>query len=350
MAIFIFAIGLKFNFMRKLVWLLIILLLTIIGFSCSFWGITTAPVISVIHSDASDSGILSISLIQDEKLVIKTESLLEIWNYSDPDTPKSIGSYPARVELSSMILNKYAIMSDFQILDTSNPTAMTPVSMTATGPILWEEPSEFLDGYLYLGSFQIVDVNNPQNPNLQSSIDITELSDILVMDNYAYLASSFGLTILDISDKGTPVVTGRLSGVNSNLEKKLAKSGNTIYVTNWNSESAAIFDVSDKSTPEKIGEVIIPFEDSKITAIGTYDKMLYLSTKTSFSGLNYSSIMCYDITDPLLPKYLKDVRFQSTGISEMEINDDYLFLLNRSLGSTFGISDYPHIIILRRPS
>lgn len=94
---------------------------------------------------------------------------------------------------------------------------------------------EVVDGVAYCtagkSGLVIVSVADPANPRLVKVVDLKGVSDVIVRDGYAFVASE-GVRVLDVHDPSTPVAVGRYNGSASQLAVKRVGSDYYIYVAN----------------------------------------------------------------------------------------------------------------------
>ena len=105
---------------------------------------------------------------------------------------------------------------------------------------------------------EVTDVTNPAEPYLAGVYETySYTSDMVVEDGYAYLAGSYGLRILDVTDP-TPSFVTDYSGVS--WPRVIAKGGDYIYLARGYSHSikVEIVDVSDPRNPVKASGITLP--------------------------------------------------------------------------------------------
>ncbi|MBK8192232.1 MAG: hypothetical protein IPK76_03055 [Lewinellaceae bacterium] len=144
-------------------------------------------------------------------------------------------------------------------------------------------------------SLRIIDVSDPLHPYFLAAVPYngTEI-DLLVADGYAYvsaLGTNSFLSIYDLNNPASPVLTKELA-VNSYRDPRyLAQSGNYLYVSEAVTDSLMIFDVSDPYNPIFTGGLAFS-APGLITIDGNY---LYLCDRS------VNRLKIVDITDPLHP-------------------------------------------------
>ena len=219
------------------------------------------------------------------------------------------------------------------IYDVQNPENPEPVG---------EFPSShniFIDerGYLYLTGrhlnenneekefgITIYDLNNdPTNPQMVWSSDESESHDIAVIGERMFdFHGEMGTFIYDVSNPSSPALLGSVkAGVGYDHNGWTTKDGNYLYITNELARSQfnittlggpdiAIWDISDVSSPEKIGE--IHDDSSRVHNLYIVDNLAYVSYYSA--GLKIfdvsapeNPVLMYEYdTDRYLPAHTND--------------------------------------------
>jgi len=192
--------------------------------------------------------------------------LLEIVDISDPSDPKKLGEIafddiPTDVELSED--GRYAYVATIKKLvavdigDTLSPKKLecyygNVKDISLSGDLV------------YIAAFErglsVVDVSDPSRPEVVSSYETGHtVTGVWVSKGYAYVAyGSGGLRILDISVPSEPRQVGRWEwekeeGFQTGAAKDVCVSHNIAYLLECQGPSLYILDVSDPTSPEKIG-------------------------------------------------------------------------------------------------
>ncbi|RLG54024.1 MAG: hypothetical protein DRN95_09020, partial [Candidatus Hydrothermarchaeota archaeon] len=197
--------------------------------------------------------------------------------------------------------------------------------------------------YLYIANKKglvIADISDPANAYIVSSLDIGECEDVQVQGNYAFLTEGGkGVYVVNISDKTKPTLLTTVDLGGSNRPRRLAVSGNYLYVameaekrlcilnitspespfieSNWTTEEGGgsgfssvavknnyvyvtqyhwgfhVIDVSDPSNPVEVANVIKD-HDPNANDVKVFGDYLFVSTR-------YEGFRIYDISDPTNP-------------------------------------------------
>jgi len=148
----------------------------------------------------------------------------------------------------------------------------------------WDE--DYWGGYY--GSFSIIDVYFPSAPNLLSTFYINDAYGIDVNGDYAYVAESNYLLIINISNPANPYIEGGRSLPGSGKDVKLV--GSLAYVADGYA-GLRIIDVSNPSNPVEIG-----YYDSPGI---TYD--VEINNTIAYLADYTGGFICLDISTPSNP-------------------------------------------------
>jgi len=166
-------------------------------------------------------------------------------------------------------------------------------------------------------------LSDPENPseigrytNIGSS-----LWDIVVQENYAYLASdSYGLSIIDISDPENPHEVGRFSVPMTDITGIDIK-GDIAFVTTGH--SFIMVDVSDPSSPVEISTL----PDIQAYYVAVKDDVEYLTG--GYSG----GLRMFDIFDPASPFELGYYNHSESIYSwKVDFKDEEIFISSNDDG------------------
>ncbi len=103
-----------------------------------------------------------------------------------------------------------------------------------------EQDSEFITvagDFAYIGSaydgWWIADISDPESPTLVSKVAFneTKVNEITIKDNYAFISTSQGLKIFDISTPATPIEIGD-AGINQGINSVVVKDNFLYVITN----------------------------------------------------------------------------------------------------------------------
>jgi hypothetical protein len=235
--------------------------------------------------------------------------ILEIIDVSDPNNPKIVTLLPQFLFLKEtdaiFIKDNYLYVSGtdiddeawMKVLNISDPTDLNGV---------WHQ-EEFIkqiaisDNYLFLlgSKFMIYDISDPEKPVLLFTRETNDIGTeaMCVSGNYVYLGGMFkGISVMDVSNKGKPVLVGKYEGATENL----LCIGNIIYQMGGSSmkSSKDRFIVLDATNPLDI-KMLKSFQKEELEDFYQIDNNLFITYK--------GGILIFDISNPADPSLLKDV-------------------------------------------
>ncbi len=142
-------------------------------------------------------------------------------------------------------------------------------------------------GYFAGDDFKVINTLNPDQPTVICTIPGLDLGDIAVANAHAYATSAYGLTIIDLREPAIRV-TGTLD-LYPRWALSVAAYGNRAYVVT--SDGLKVIDVSDPSAPVLLSDAYPSNSLARVTRQGAY---LYVTN--SVSGLRI-----FSLDDPDLP-------------------------------------------------
>ncbi len=158
--------------------------------------------------------------------------------------------------------------SGLQIIDISQPTnprALAIVRDGDQGAMLQNPSSVFVtNGLAFVAStgsnaLEILDVSDPANPkHLSLLVDgvgeaaLNAPSAVWVLGKYAYVGASNGISIVDISDPGSPICQGVAQ---SNSVRTIVVVGKKLYTINNFANYFEVWDVSNPRLPVKLSRL-----------------------------------------------------------------------------------------------
>ncbi len=215
-----------------------------------------------------------------------TKSRMEIVDISDPSAPTLAGTYETDYDSGRIYVSgKYAYIlspgNGMHIVDISNPTTPTLVGTYETDRSLSYMYYAYLvkkRNYVYITvnkkGLVVVDVSNPASPvevcysdYLPDDHNSYRPGPMHVDGNYLYITDRYScdewpdymgrLTVMDISDRGSPVKTGSVDY--PGITKALHVTGNYAYVA-MDRKGLTVFDCSDPASPVAVNEYDTPGE------------------------------------------------------------------------------------------
>ena len=160
--------------------------------------------------------------------------------------------------------------------------------------------------YAYLGSSQgllVFDISDLQNISEVGSCPAAGAGDIAIRGQYAYVCTGYGLDVLDVSNPQNPQLRG-YCGIHD-VPVRIAVSGSLACIAAQN--SVALVDITDPTQPTLVGAY-----DSLVPATGIVVRDSYAYVSETWEGLRI-----LDITDPARPTLVGDFRtvFYAYGLA-----------------------------------
>jgi hypothetical protein len=200
---------------------------------------------------------------------------------------------------------------------------------------------------LYLigcGSLRIIDVADAENPRQIGSLDGIAVSDGVVVDDLAVLATSQGLRIVDVENPALPVLVGYLEG----RARLVVVSGDLAFAvyspeqSEWPRGTVQVVDIHDPSNPIALGH------SSCEVVTG-----LAVSGDHVFASDGYLGLCVIDVSLPDQPVQVYSDWFEATDVAAAG-NRAYVLGRDPSSNQTmavlaFDVTD-PHDPVLVRDS
>ena len=267
-----------------------------------------------------------------------------IIDVSNPSSPKILGSNYTGDEVNNDIVvsGNYAYLvsedddeayTGFSIVDVRNPSSPivagayhnrygSPYSVTTAGNYAYMLNANMASNFF----LSIIDVSNPSVPNVVSYYNNGEASDIAVSGNYAYIADTSGLEILDVTNPSSSSLMGTYD---SDLSiSSVVVSGNYAYVTNnfnfndINRGYLDIVDITNPSVPRRIGSYTNAGGSGRDVAVaGNY---AYIAVNNQNNDYGYLEIV--DIRNPASPKLVGIYANAGGSVNSVIISGDYAYI------------------------
>ena len=147
---------------------------------------------------------------------------------------------------------------------------------------------DFIDTYSDMGAFvvsgdyayaanRVIDIGAPGNPSILGTVAMPgppDAVDIVIYGNYAYMAASRGLLVVDVSDLKNPIITSTVDTPSS--ATSVASSGRYIYVADYS--GLRVIDATDPAYPA----VIYSFDTTApVHGIAIVDGYLYAANDSN---------------------------------------------------------------------
>ena len=179
------------------------------------------------------------------------------------------------------------------------------------------------NNYAYLASGEeglvIINITDPKNPVKIKSLNTQGTANgITILNNYVYIANGEkGLTIIDISNVNNPFITGSID--TDGISKEIIVSGNYVYIADYDG-GLKIIDITNKSIPS----VIANFETNGLAQdIALKDNLIYLADDSQ-------GLKIIDVSNPNSPTLVSSLdSHDALGVS---ISENYLYLADDEKG------------------
>lgn len=209
---------------------------------------------------------------------------LEVIDVSDPANPVPAGRLEnigrsRSVKVSGNYAYVALLNQTIAVVDVSDPASPLKVSEILPGTS-FIPTSIFISGdYLYYGyqcscgggGMGIVDISSPENPIMKGRLDngtgavIQPVTSIFVMSDYAYLADTSAVTIVDVSNTLAPMPVSQIvngeGGAALLTPFSIFVNGNYAYVTSYGDKALEILDVSNPASPVHTGKIEFMFNN-----------------------------------------------------------------------------------------
>lgn len=180
--------------------------------------------------------------------------------------------------------------SGLQIIDVSDSTVMTQVANLPVPGVTWD--LMVTGGYAYLGTtngLSIADVTTPASPSLLASVPTDNtVFGLAFAAPYIYMTHG-DLTVVDVSNPSQPAVVGDLQ--TPDFTHDVVVSGQLAYLASDSGGGIQVVDISVPSAPVLIGQVDTPGRAFAIELSGPF---LYVAD-------GESGVTVVRISDPTQP-------------------------------------------------
>lgn len=272
---------------------------------------------------------------------LNSEGIIEASTLIDPD--QAINSPYRAIPSGNYVYvfssNPKAIFT-VDITDKKNPNVVASLSISPSSSIVTTD-GNFL--YAVSGTTAyIYNIATPTAITLEGSVtdsNINASMEIDVSGDYLYTGgSSDRFTIIDISNKASPIVSGSVYHATelSNMRSIVVK-GDYAYVVTDNNRLTTI-DVTSKSSPSITNSILDSTNLRDVNDVEYKDNYLYVTAKGNSSANGFFSI--YDITTPSIPNYKKTLDVIEAKYLEIQGDRAYISTyLNGCSLFTYDISD-----------
>jgi hypothetical protein len=204
-----------------------------------------------------------------------------------------------------------------EVIDVSDPESPTIVGVTDI-PAAWRVAAAGDHAYVLgessgIAGLSVVDITDPQNPLVVGLVNLPgEPANVMVTGGHAYIAGGEqGLLVVDVSDPPNPVIVGSVD--TPGIAVGVAVAGMYAYVADFDA-GLMILDISDPSNP------------THIEALDTPERPYEVAVSGSRVYLGGPSLMVVDVSDPLEPRFVGNLRSTIYSADYMAVSEDYLYL------------------------
>ena len=211
------------------------------------------------------------------------------------------------------------------VVDIANPGAPAEVGLHQT-ELLDNDNMAISDNFLYsTGHYglQVFDFSDPSMPVEAETSGIDWwVRDLQLINNRAYLASGFELTLLDISDPGQPTP---ISTFESTVTQPGVLAATNDYAYIADDDGLHIFDVTDPASPEMVN--IFPLAEP-INEIVLQGRYAYLATGLTdqYHSPSSGSLRILDLADPAAPLQVGGYQTPTYAAVDVVIAGHYAYL------------------------
>ena len=172
--------------------------------------------------------------------------------------------------------------------------------------------------------FIIVNVSDPNSPRIVSTttIDLGTKTEFEVVGHYAYLVTSTGLHIFDISNKASPKLISTTSGVTVSSFHGFDISGQYAYIGSSGATDFSVIDISNPVSPRIVTNEF-PFSEGLLRRLVVSGQYVYI-----VGGQNILEII--DISNPSSPLVVSTTTISATSVSDIEVSGGYAYISNSS--------------------
>lgn len=219
------------------------------------------------------------------------DSRLRVIDISNPTDPKLLGSGDELYATDIAISGSHVYVSDYngflRIIDVSDSANPRSVATVATPGRV-----ETAGNFAYVANSQgltVINISTPANPGAPNTFPFPA-NDIKVSGQQLFLTSVSGLTILDISNPSVPVPLGAHETAGSAYAVKLANG--RAYLSDGDA-GLRVIDVNDLANMRQLGKVGLEGTAFNADVAGGY---AYVATVRAMDVVN--------VTDPANPQFV----------------------------------------------
>lgn len=197
--------------------------------------------------------------------------------------------------------------------------------------LFWNSVSDVavIDGYAYCGmglGLEVFDLTNPAQPTWKSSYYLGGAGRIIVAgDRHVYLAHVGAVSIFDVSDPLAPLLQSQIS-IGGGVPSAMSLSGHLLISADTWSDFIKLVDITDPTAPVLLGSY---HADGDPYGVAIHDSTVY-------AAIGSAALQILDVSDPANPAL---VGIDSAAIRSVVIDFPYLYGFNRLGGDGLLIWD-----------
>ena len=215
------------------------------------------------QSDVLPGVVRDIAVVEGMAYVAAGDAGLRVLDVSDPIKPHEIGSAPTAREA--------------QVVSVQDR-----IAYVAEGEC---------EGGDCRGSLRAIDISTPSDPQAIGFLEVpSSVNNMVVVENYVYIAHNEGLQVVDVSDPAQPHAVGAFT--RRGIAKDIAIAGGYAYVING--PQVLVMDLSSPADPQEIGSSSMMFSANVAVVAGDY---LYVSDGFCEFGQCGSHLRALDVSD-----------------------------------------------------
>lgn len=246
------------------------------GGNLSIVDVADASNLRVLASSKTFGGYVSdIHLAGKNAYVALYDRGLQVFDLSSPGNPALVGQLELPQGARGVHVNgDYAYFTDTEsrmhVVDVSNissPTIIRSFDTCAKWASGVDVSGDLAFVFGYSPALSIIDVSSPAHPALKASVDFPwDASNVQVVDNYAYLATTGGLATINVSNPVDPRTEGFVSILGAT---GVIVRASLAYVTSYPGELVVV-DVSRPGVPAIVDSIKVPGHPRGVRVDGTY--------------------------------------------------------------------------------
>lgn len=263
------------------------------------------------------------NLFMIRRIILASLILISFSNFGQ--TINEIGYYDANSLMGITCKDEYMILSNGEIVDNTIPSSPTKIGHFA----FWGDGFSIITSgdYAYFGlgmtnALLITDISNVTSPVENGSIYFTIGSGVFGMDiseNTLFVALGYDgiLCSIDVSDKNNPVLLDTLY-LTGGQTRDVVLQDNYAFVANG--LGLYIIDISDASNLQLM------------TSIGSGYNSIDIGDNLVFMGKSSGGVDVYDISEPLNPTPTFSIANSSGTVWDLQYHKKHLYLATNNNG------------------